>query len=242
MDGVMRILPLFIILLLFSAAIILGYLGWVAIMGKEEGAFSIQYGRPPLHHPNSNSVSNNQGGVRPPLVGDGDITFDNLNQPKVADPNDPENEGLPPGLITINQEVLRDPDLQRKVELLKMKVISKLRRHLLNGAKVKGHLNDYGVPAAKFQQPKGKKVEMKDVFCKVKQIPFQLIHAKSSPVFTGKPFPDEGFLQAHSDRGRTEVESEPVFKKCAVIPNSAALDGAKHGIDIGIILQLLDKA
>jgi len=123
MDKTMKILPLFIVVLLFSAAIIFSYIGWVAFRSTDEHLFNIRTKVPEQSHV---------------LMGDGDINYSNLNEKKTADPRDPENEGLPPGLISVNEDVLLDHDLQRKIELLKMKVISKLRRHILNGAKVKG--------------------------------------------------------------------------------------------------------
>jgi len=76
------------------------------------------------------------------------------------------------------------------------------------------------------------------------------LNDKSSPLFQGKQFPNEPLFSVegssenryeggNSDTQKSEahmlneIVPEPLYKTCAVIPNSAAFDGAKHGIDIG---------
>jgi hypothetical protein len=79
----------------------------------------------------------------------------------------------------------------------------------------------------------------------------KLLNEQSSRLFEGKPFPSESLFSVensnvnryeagNSDQDRegdkpvlSEVVPAPLYKTCAVIPNSAAFDGAKHGIDIG---------
>lgn len=248
----MRILPLFIILILFSGAIILCYLGWVAFRSREDH-FTIQHVKAP------------QGSFKDfntkPLIGDGDVSFDNLNKDnfRESDPNAEENEGLPPGLISMNRDILKDPDLQRKIDLLKMKVISNLRRYILASGKTKGmilmifkdnrinksirscpislkdHINDYSVDFTKLK-PRGQKMDRKQVLCKLKNVKLKLLNQRSSKAFKDKQFPNEGIFTSgtgEGDKFNGEIKPESLYKSCAVIPNSAAFDGAKHGIDIG---------
>jgi len=81
MVKIMKILPLFIIVLLFSAAIIFSYMGWVTLRGRDDQFNPFQ------------SVNTGPGVIRTrTLMGEADQAFTNLNEKKVPDPNDPENE------------------------------------------------------------------------------------------------------------------------------------------------------
>lgn len=136
----MRLLPIFICLLLATAGFILGYMVYVSIAGVGSGAKDYFQMSPITRNPQVYSRTKYIL-PRPPLIGEGDQSYDNLNRPRSgSDPNDPDNDqtGLPVSLLRVNQDVGRDPDLERKVELIKMRAISKLRRSILNGAKVKG--------------------------------------------------------------------------------------------------------
>lgn len=87
------------------------------------------------------------------------------------------------------------------------------------------------------------------MLCKVKRLHLKILDESSSFIFEGKKFPSEPLFSSEvEERSRYESgysgdvpsssdsknrNSSPLYRSCAVIPNSAALDGAKHGIDIG---------
>ncbi len=89
------------------------------------------------------------------------------------------------------------------------------------------------------------------MMCRIKRLKLDIVTERSSPVFKGKHFPSEPLFGEPSSRlGNRIMEKEfvleqqgssqdsgsdegPIYRTCAVIPNSAALDGAQHGIDIG---------
>jgi hypothetical protein len=79
MVKIMKILPLFIVVLLFSAAIILSYMGWATLRGRDDQFSPFQAKGP--------GPSRSRA-----LMGEGDQTFTNLNEKKIPNPNDPENE------------------------------------------------------------------------------------------------------------------------------------------------------
>jgi len=87
--------------------------------------------------------------------------------------------------------------------------------------------------------------------CRIRSLKFNLLNEGTSPVFSGKEFPQGplfgDFLFAN-DRGNPLMEKElqlpdddvvaassdePQYRSCAVVPSSAALDGSKLGLDIG---------
>lgn len=111
----MRILPLFIILFFFSGAIIFTYLAWTTLRDRDDQTFFTV-----------------KGPRRTYITSDG-----KLGSSQSVD--DAENDdGL--GLLTVNEEALLGNDIQKKIEILKMRVVSKLRRHILDGSKLKGYL------------------------------------------------------------------------------------------------------
>lgn len=111
----MKILPLFIILFFFSGAIIFTYLAWTTVRDRDDPAtfFTVK-------GPRRNSI-----------LGDG-----RSGSGQFTDAEGDSDDGL--GLLSVNEEALLGNDLQKKIEILKMKVVSKLRRHILDGSKVKG--------------------------------------------------------------------------------------------------------
>lgn len=85
--------------------------------------------------------------------------------------------------------------------------------------------------------------------CRIKALRFDLLNEGTSPIFAGKSFPTEPlFSDFLSENGNPLMEKElrlsedgnsdePLYRACAVVPSSAALDGSQHGIDIGITLK-----
>ena len=114
--------------------------------------------------------------------------------------------------------------------------------------KFTGHLNQYGVNFTRLR-PRVKQ-NVQAMMCRLKNIKLDILTEKSSSVFTGKSFPTEPLFPSSTPDGNPIMEKElvldkvsssldsgsedePSYRSCAVIPNSAALDGSKHGIDIG---------
>ena len=71
--------------------------------------------------------------------------------------------------------------------------------------------------------------------CRIKNIKLSIVNEDTSSSVRGKNFPRRPLFSKHgeSDCDSSDCEDEPLYKSCAVVPNSAALDGAKHGLDIG---------
>ncbi|CAL8114226.1 unnamed protein product [Orchesella dallaii] len=219
----MKILPLFIILFFFSGAIIFTYLAWTTLRDRDDQTafFTVK------------------GPRRTFVLSDG-----KSGSSQIAEDENENDDGL--GLLTVNENELLGSDMQKKIEILKMRVVSKLRRHILDGSKVKGHINHYGVNYTKLKSKV--KVNQAAVLCRIKKVSMGVLDQSSSPLFEGKRFPAEPLFSSEAEErsrfesgysGDTQSSSDsrnrntsPLYRSCAVIPNSAALDGAKHGIDI----------
>lgn len=112
-----------------------------------------------------------------------------------------------------------------------------------------GHINHYGVNYTRLKSKA--KVNRAQVLCRIKRLHLKILDETSSILFEGKHFPSEplfsseveerskyesgysGDAPSSSDSKSRSNSNSPLYRSCAVIPNSAALDGAKHGIDIG---------
>jgi len=96
-----------------------------------------------------------------------------------------------------------------------------------------GHINEYGVNYSKLK-PKSRRADRKEVLCRIKNIKFKLLNEQSSPLFQGMTFPTEPLFGVDPSTSDTDnTNPEPIYRSCAVIPNSAAFDGSRHGIDVG---------
>ena len=131
----MRLLPIFLIIIFLSGFLIFSYIAWITFRGREDlitslGGLSIRglNGKPP--------------GPNEPYMGDGDQIYpSNVNNPMLFKPKNsknPEDKDEFEGLSAVDEDKLMGADVNKAIQNLKMRVISKLRRHLLNGAKVKG--------------------------------------------------------------------------------------------------------
>ncbi|CAG7734526.1 unnamed protein product [Allacma fusca] len=229
---IMKILPVFLLVLFFSGFLIFSYMAWITFRGRDDilinlGGLSIA------------GLNNKQNGPNQVFMGDGDQLYaSNRNNPLLAKPKSSsamkDEVGLQ-GLSTVDEDKLLGVDAHRAIQNLKMRVISKLRRHLLNGSKVKGHINQYGV---NFTQLKPRsKVDREEIICRIKKLSLNIVNENTSPLLKGKVFPNQPLFSESSDYDEhnpefSETVEQALYRSCAVIPNSAALDGAKHGLDI----------
>lgn len=115
LEKTMKILPLFIILFFFSGAIIFTYLAWTTLRDRDEQATFFTVKGPRRNY----ALNDGKSG----------------SSQSAADETD-NDDGL--GLLSVNEDALLGNDLQKKIEILKMRVVSKLRRHILDGSKLKG--------------------------------------------------------------------------------------------------------
>ena len=122
----MKLIPVFLILLFFSGVLLLVYMTWTTFSRRSES----------MGYFGSSGANNEQQQLLEQNLVGGDLTFRHLS------PQLKMNEGfLPNGLSSVDEVALFGEDLMRSVDRLKMKVVSNLRRHVLNGAKVVGKLN-----------------------------------------------------------------------------------------------------
>ena len=86
-----------------------------------------------------------------------------------------------------------------------------------------------------------KKGTKNEILCRIRDVAFKLLTEKSGKkLFTGKAFPTESIF-GESEDNDGNITPEPIFRTCAVVPNSGALDSSKHGIDIGIKNNRIEK-
>lgn len=132
---IMKLIPVFLIIFLFSTALVLAYIAWTTILTNSTEKFNTNNNR--------NSKSSNyesKSHTEEPSSKNSNSNFGILQNliPFLRHPSLPNSENGISGLTTVDEKMLLGEDLLKNVDRIKMKVISNLRRYLLNGAKVTG--------------------------------------------------------------------------------------------------------
>jgi hypothetical protein len=121
----MKLIPVFLILLFFSGVLLLVYMTWATFSRRSEMGYLV----------GPESEFNHETSLLERNLGGGDSTYRHLS------PQLKMNEGfLPNGLSSVDEVALFGDELMKSVERLRMRVVSNLRRRVLDGAKVVGKL------------------------------------------------------------------------------------------------------